>query len=42
MLDDGTTLTYDLFKPTFNEPEFGMLMVINQYYNINGLLKYCF
>jgi len=23
ILDDGTTLTYDLFKPTFNEPELG-------------------
>lgn len=29
MLDDGTTLTYDLFKPTFNEPEFGMFMIIS-------------
>lgn len=24
MLDDGTTLTYDLFKPTFIEPELGI------------------
>lgn len=30
ILDDGTTLTYDLFKPTFYEPELGMF--INVFY----------
>lgn len=28
MLEDGTTLTYDLFKPTFNEPELGKLLKV--------------
>ncbi|CAH1731804.1 abhydrolase domain-containing protein 2 [Aphis gossypii] len=27
-LDDGTTLTYDLFKPTFNEPELEGITVV--------------
>lgn len=53
MLEDGTTLTYDLFKPTFIEPELGMLLIppfmlffnialISKFAKIKIVLKMCY
>jgi len=33
ILDDGTTLTYDLFKSAFYEPELGMFIHLKIYVN---------